>query len=268
MARRRKTEDIVDGFTTIKAAQRAAGKGTRVHREAGAEPPPQPPAPPPEPKAVPQGDRKRIGHTAQPARHDIVCYECGFSFLLTGQLRSTYCPKCRTILEAGEQVIDSEWTGVVKTIGVVKIAGTGVFRDGRIAASNVVLAGRIAGGKVFVSGRFEVCPGGTFKPEAVDARNVVIGGGAVVEIGEELLLKNVEVYGELRASINASGIVTIKSGGLLRGRLTGHHLVVEDGGGLNAAIAVTPETAPVAGGRAEMPAAGGLVAQEHRRSAA
>ena len=266
MARRRQTEDVVDGFTTLKAAQLAASKGARPGKT---KPPTEEVAPPREPeiKPVPVAQERRIAHTAQPTRHDVVCYECGFAFLLTGQLRNTYCPKCRSILEAGEQTIDGEWTGIVKTIGVVRITATGVVKDGKIATSEVILAGSIEGGKVQAFGRLEVCAGGKFVPEALEVRNLVIGVGAIVRMEKVFSLKNVEIFGELNASINATGLVALRAGCFFNGEVSCHHLVVDDGARMVASLKITPEE-PAGDNSQNVHIRNKLIASEHRRSAA
>ena len=270
MARRRKTEDIVDGFTTIKAAQRAVSRGVR--------PPPAPAPIPPEPAApkppAPAVDPSRIGRTAQPTRHSIVCYECGYAFTLTGQLKSTYCPKCRCILDATERTIDKEWSDSLKTIGTVRIAETGVVTGGRLAANHIVLAGEIRGGRVEGFGRLEVLPGGRFNPDAGNVGALVIGPGARVDFPGEILLKDVEIRGVLRGRLTANGTVTIRAGGLFEGTLSTRHWVVDDGGGVRARVSVAtelpamdPADAPVPP-RIEPARAKPMTGREKRRSAA
>jgi cytoskeletal protein CcmA (bactofilin family) len=242
LARRRKADEVVDGYTALQAAQRAAAKGVRL-QPAEAKSAVQPPGP--EKPEDPDHDigKVRVGHTAQPTRHDIVCYECGFSFFLAGQLKTTYCPKCRSMLEATEKTIDSEWVGSLKTIGLVRITATGVVKDGSVIAANCLqLEGRIAGGKVEVFGRLDVCPGGTFAQDAVRVADLSVKSGAVLRIEKELSLKSIEIAGEFHGKIKATGVVAVRAGGYLAGDVVGHHLVIEDGAALNAIIDITPQT--------------------------
>lgn len=252
MAKRHKSTGVVDGFTTLKAAERA---------KAAPRPPPvaespvaekSPPAPPPEPLFRPD-------KTARPSRHDIICYECGFTFFLTGALKSTYCPKCRCILDAEEQRIDNDWSGNLKTIGTVVIGANGCLRDGSIVAGNIVLEGKIAGGRVKAWGRLEIGPGGNYRPEFVDARDYAIRQGGLLKAPEKMTVRNMEIAGEFEGELESSGVVTVKPGGMLRGRLTGRSLVVEDGGGMDAFVDVGPRE-PVS-----MPAPGGERTDNSRR---
>jgi hypothetical protein len=51
--------------------------------------------------------------------------------------------------------------------------------------------------------------------------------------------RDVEIACTLRANLHATGVVTIRIGGLLEGELHGGHLVVEDGGGLRGVLEIT-----------------------------
>lgn len=235
MAKRRSKNDIVDGFTTMKAAQRAVGSGksrkpaTRAPVEAS-----------PQPKREPaRSPKARIDHTAQPTRHNVECYECGYGFVITGLLKDTFCPKCKSALVATEYTLDKRWAGNIRTIGTVHITETGVVGGGKIVAGNVILAGRIQGGKTQVIGRLEACAGGQFKTAAVDARDLIVRADAGLSFDTEIRFRNIDVAGRLSASIVASGTVIIRSTGRLFGKICGKHLVVEDGAGLNATIDVT-----------------------------
>lgn len=266
MARRKKADDIVDGFTTLQAAQRATAKGVRAAKTAL--PPGKEATRDAEKQSSSQAiDKARIGHTAQPTRHEITCYECGFAFLLTGQLKSTYCPKCRSILDATEQTIDGQWSGILKSIGIIRIAHNGVVKDGRIVVNDLILEGRIEGGRVEVSGKLELCQGGWFVPESVVAGNIVIRSGASLVLDKDMKLKNLQIMGEVKGRIRATGIVEVRTGGYFHGDLVGHRLIVEDGGALNATVAVTPQDA--VSGRQNPPATDNWAAESvHRRSAA
>ncbi|TFH18228.1 MAG: polymer-forming cytoskeletal protein [Lentisphaerales bacterium] len=234
MAKRRSKNDIVDGFTTMKAAQRAVTSGkspkttTQKAGEASSKPKPEPARSP----------KTRIDHTTQPTRHNVECYECRYGFVITGLLKDTFCPKCKSALVATEYSLDKRWAGNIKTIGTVHITEKGVVGGGKIVAGNVILAGSIEGGKTQVIGRLEARAGGRFKPEVVDARDLIVRDDASLSFETEIRFRNIDVAGKLSASIVASGIVMIRSTGHLLGKVCGKHLVVENGAGLNATLDV------------------------------
>ena len=229
---------VVDGFTTIKAAQRAVDK--RKTEPSSPKPVPAPEPPRKQPETAESAQQKtRIGHTAQPSRHEVVCFECGYEFFLTGRLNNVYCPKCRSMLEAGDLTIEGEWSGQAKTVGTVHVKPEAVVRGGRIVAGNMVLAGKIAGGKVEIVSQLEISGKGAFIPGLVELTDLAIGQDADVEFAGEFNARNIVIAGRLKAVINAGGLITIRAGGFFRGEARSRRLVLEDGGGLNAKLAVT-----------------------------
>lgn len=270
MARRKKAEEVVDGFTALRAAQLAAGKGIHPHKTSLTEPREVVgTASPVKGTDYERGEGKvRVGHTAKPARHDIVCYECGFVFFLAGQLKSTYCPKCRSVLEATELTINGDWSGSLKTIGLVRIAPDGVVKEGgRIAANSVTLEGRIEGGKVDIFGKLRLCPGGRFAPEAVTVSDLIVAHGAVLKLEKELSLKRIEIAGEVYGKVRTTGAVVVCPGGIMSGDIVGHHLIVEDGAIVHATVAITPRGAD-AGRQVSGSPGNWTAAESNRRSAA
>ncbi len=236
MRDRQKPNTVVDGFMTMKAAQRAAGrKSTKPEATSASESQKKE-----EPKSTTaRAPKARIGHTAQPTKHGIICYECGYQFTITGRLEGTYCPKCRAVLDASGCVIDTSWAGSVKTIGAVHVAADGVVSGGSIVANDLILEGRIDGGKVQVFGSLSLCSGAVFKQQVVDARDLIVRAGAKLDLRRKLRFRNIEIAGDIRAEFEADGIVIVRAGGFLRGKVSGHHLVVEEGGGLKARVAIT-----------------------------
>ena len=244
MAGRRKQNEIVDGFTTMRAAQRATasgrGKSAAPKKEAVAEKPK--PKPPPARKAA-----VRIDHTTRPSKHDIVCYECGFTFSLTGSFEKTYCPKCRCILDAEKHTITREWAGIIRTVGTVVVEPSGCINGGKIYACNMILEGKIEGGEVNVSGRLEMRGKGSFDPAGVKVSDLIIADGAEVSFNRKVSFRNIEVSGRFKAKLTSTGMVRVKPGGYLLGEVKGHHLAVEEGGGLKARLAITAAVEAAAG---------------------
>jgi cytoskeletal protein CcmA (bactofilin family) len=239
---RQKTSDIVDGYTTMRAAQRAVTSKKQTGKpESEAKPKGQARPVPKEvtPSSASAGNM-RIDHTAQPARHDIICYECGYGFLLTGKLKQTYCPKCRATLEAIEQTISGKWTGSITTIGEVRIEEDAVVTGGSVVAGTVVLSGCIEGGKVRAVSRLIMCGSAQFSKDTVDAAKIRIEKDASIHFHRKVHMGDVEVFGKLSARLTASGSIAVRAGGRFKGEIVGHHLVVDEGGGLNADLEITP----------------------------
>lgn len=228
MAKHSKRAQVVGGFDTFKAAQRAAR-----------EPPAQAPAPgqpgtPPGPKKI----ASRIDHTALPTKHEIRCYECGYEFQLTGRTPTTHCPKCRKMLEIKEYTIDGEWSETVRTAGAIHVTGTAVISEGELIATDIILEGQLDGGVLKAYRWLELGASATFAEKDVSGRDLRVAAGAEVVLRRKATYTNVELHGVLKAKLHASGKVTIKSTGFLQGELHAAHLCVEEGGGLKAKVRV------------------------------
>ena len=91
----------------------------------------------------------------------------------------------------------------------------------------------------------ELGAGAIFSEKAVSAPDLRIAPGADFKFKQEIKYRNVEISGLLRARLTATGVVTVKPGGLLEGEVSTEHLVVEDGGGLKAKVKIGPKSEAV-----------------------
>ena len=235
MAKYQKSTKVVGGFDTFKAAQRAAGsvrsgKGAERKPSGGTSGGPVPIA-------------SRINHTALPTKHEIMCYECGYEFQLTGRTPTTHCPKCRKMLEIKDHIINGEWSETVKTAGKVDILSDAVIRSGKIMATDIRLSGRVEGGQLQAYRWLELNAGAVFDEKAIEPRNLRIGPGANVVLKRGLSLRDLEVHGVLKADVTAEGSVMIKTSGCLKGSLSSAHLTVEEGGGIKGRVRIEPPPA-------------------------
>jgi hypothetical protein len=222
----------MDGLSVVRAMRHA--------KEAGHEKPaPSAPAEPP-PAKPPPGDGKaaRIGRTALPTKHEIICYECGYAFQSTGHVHNLRCSKCKKLLDQADYTIDTECREPVRTTGNIRLAASGVLISGALVGRDVTLAGRIEGGTVKANRRLELEAGAVFDPDLLTAPDLKIGCGLSLTLKGKKMYRHVEVCGELDAQLAASGVVTVRAGGHLKGLLLGHHLVVEEGGGLTAQVEI------------------------------
>ncbi len=213
MSKSRKTS-VVDGYSAVKAAQQPD-----AHKLAG-----------------------HIGRSVVPSKQLIECYECGYKFQLHGRAAKTNCSKCRTTLDLSDHVIATKWTAPLRTAGTIRIARTGVVVSGDLIANDVVVEGKIEAGSVRAMRRLELCRGAVFTEQNISAADLKLAAGAVVGLKQKATYRDVEVLGTLTADLHASGIVTVRAGGLLEGEVHANHLVVEEGGGLEASVRIEPTT--------------------------
>ncbi len=240
MPKNRKVNTL-DSYATIRAVARN-------------KPAPGSPTPPSTDESVPTdtptGDAQKLGarvaRTTVPVKHEIDCYECGYKFQVHGRVTTTHCPKCRVLLNLSDHTIDTEWVDTIKTAGTIRLTPTGVLKSGDLIGAVVVLEGIIEGGRARALRTIELGAGAIFSEKAVSAPDLRIAVGADFKFKQVMKYRNIELFGALHASLEATGVITVKPGGLLEGEVRSEHLVVEDGGGLKAMLRIGPkaEAAP------------------------
>jgi cytoskeletal protein CcmA (bactofilin family) len=229
--------NTLDSYATIRAVARnkpAPAAGT---------PPPAAPHDTGQTDAPPPDVRKpgaRVSRTTVPVTHHIDCYECGYKFQLHGRATTTNCPKCRALLDLSDHTIDTEWADTIKTAGTIRLGPTGVLKSGDLIGAEVILEGIIEGGRARALRVIELGAGAIFSEKAVSGPDLRIAPGAEFKFKQEARYRNVEILGTLHAKLEATGVVTVKPGGLLEGDVQTEHLIVEDGGGLKAMLRIGP----------------------------
>ena len=183
----------------------------------------------------------RVARTAVPVKHQIDCYECSYKFQTHGRVTSTHCPKCRALLDLTDHTIDTEWVDTIKTAGLIRLTPTGVLKSGDLIGADVVVEGIIEGGRVRALHTLELAAGAIFSEKAISGPDLRIGSGAQFKFKQPAKYRNVEICGSLQAKLAATGLITVKPGGLLEGEIHAEHLAVEDGGGLNAQLYIGPK---------------------------
>jgi len=229
----------IDGFASVLAVRHASRKTTRdaaPNASTTGKPPQQSIPTQGQPAEAPKGVTGRIARTILPERYEVACYECDYAFFMTGRLHETLCPKCRAHLMTGDYVIDKEWFQPVRTIGAVEIAQGGVLRGTDVVAGDVLLSGSSEFGGITAVRRLELMPTARFNISKLKVKDLIIRPGCDFILSQPVNCRNVEIEGRLNAIIFAEGWVVIRAGGVLQGEIDCAHLVVEEGGGLEAQV--------------------------------
>lgn len=195
-------------------------------------------ASPPVKKPAAKPGSARIGHTALPTKNEIHCYECSYVFQATGRAQTLRCPKCRAVLDQSDYTISTEHEEPIRTTGRITVAAAGVLKSGALVARDIAIAGSVVGGTVKAHRRLEILAGAEFDQDLLSTQDLQIAAGASCRFRGKRLFRDIEVRGELNGHIAATGVITVKPGGHLKGRIHGAHLIVEEGGGLTAALEI------------------------------
>ena len=250
----RQKANLVDGYTALKAARRAArskGHGDDRPRKAAEET-----ADTGRSGAEKRSSGVHIARTVRPESHEIVCYECGYVFRLSGRAQRSFCPRCRTVLDMVDYTLETEWNEDLKTAGTIRLTREAVLVEGVLVAGDIILEGRVVGGSLRAARRLLIRPGTAFPEGRVTARVVEISPGADVKLRGRGSFENIEVAGSLKGRFQVEGLVRIRCGGLLQGEVEAARLIVEEGGGLKAKVKVVRKRGEGKGGRRQGDAAG------------
>jgi len=238
---------VIDGFSSIQAVRRKKGgesDGPRL-RESSSKLPER------QADEDNRGDaalkKARIGHTALPPKYEILCYECGYAFTVTGRLHNVICAKCREQLEVGDFVITEEHTDPIRTIGAVTVKDGGVLRGTNVIARDLVLEGGIVEDThVRACGCVRFGERAFYKDASINTRDVLIDVEAEVAFRGSLMCRRLDVKGDVKGRLSCAEAMTVHPGGVIRGEVVTEHLIVQDGGGLKAKVRIgagkTPKT--------------------------
>ncbi len=204
MAKYQKT-GTVDGYAALKAAARAA---PGVH----------------------------VSHTALPAKRVIECYKCGYTFQQHGKTATTTCSKCRHVLDLTDHTLERDCNETLQTCGVITIPNQVTINGGNLIGNDVRFEGTLRAGTLRALRRLELGAGASFPENLVTARDLKILRDAVIVFEQPAEFRDVEIAGVMRGRLRATGTVTIQPGAEFAGDLTAAHLIVADGGGLNATV--------------------------------
>lgn len=229
---------MIDGFMSVQAV-----------RHQGERPPDEKPPKDAAPAAKAEESRSdsalpqkqaSIGQTALPSRHELICYSCGYAFVITGSLNKVFCPKCREQLETSDRTIEGEWKEDIRTVGRVHVHQGATVIGATIVATDVIIAGDCTQAKLQPTRRIELDTGARVQPEVLNEHSVHVIAGARLSLTAILRCNMLEIFGELQASAEPTGMTTVHPGGMFRGTLKTEHLTVHDGGGLSASLHIAP----------------------------
>jgi hypothetical protein len=116
----------------------------------------------------------------------------------------------------------------------------------RIRAGNVILEGALDEHSTIECTQWlELGGQANPHPRQLTMRNLRIAAGSAMKFKYKLQVHHLELLGTLEADVEATGLVSIREGGHLKGTVRGAHLQVEEGGGLSARVFIWPQGNPL-----------------------
>lgn len=224
---------VIDGYNSVRAIRRAQRRNASESSRKSINKPDQK-----EETVQNKKSGARINHTVIPKKHEITCYECDYYFMVSGRIQDTMCPKCHKNLKAIDHTINGEWTDSVRTIGTVELKAEAVLNGAEIRARDIILEGNAEKGTIRAGRRLELRKGARLNMARTRMKDLCVMKGGEFELSSTITCRDLEIEGTLKARIFADGMVRIKCGGILDGELHTPHLIVEDGGGLEAKVVI------------------------------
>ena len=156
-------------------------------------------------------------------------------------MTNTYCPKCRTTLDLAGYTIDAPSSETLKTLGTIKITRRGSVSGAHLLATTIDLSGRIKDSLAQAFEALIIRPGADFIRKEIVSSDLHVDVGASVKLNDDAAYRNVEMAGQLKTCLFVTGTVIIRAGAIFEGKITGRHLVIEDGAILQAELDISDE---------------------------
>lgn len=229
----KKKPSVIDGFSSVQAVKRSG----RVSNEARTRP---------SATRLPDGagERKRkssprnearIGQTAVPDKHELVCFSCDYAFTVQGRIHYYICPKCKHELDTTDHVINGKWALDVKTMGSIDVKPGAIVEAVTLVAQNIIVAGDVKKAKLQITRHLELCKGAAIDLGRITMCDLVIRTGATFVTRRKLNCRKIDIGGTLKAKLRAEEQIVIRKGARFTGELYTPRLVVEDGARVSAA---------------------------------
>ncbi|MDA0577328.1 MAG: polymer-forming cytoskeletal protein [Verrucomicrobia bacterium] len=234
---KRKEPTLINGFASVQAIKHS-GKAPQAQPRLkhSATSLPQAEASASSATTPPVTKASRAGHTAIPIKHELVCYECGYGFVVSGKIHYALCPKCKRNLDIDDHTVDGPLSSDLRTMGSVTVGAQADLGTCIIIAQNIIIAANATRATLRATRRLELASGGMVNLQTATMREFTIQAGATLTLKETLVCPIIDIAGSLRANIRAEDRVRIRATATFCGELSSPRLDVEDGATIKASM--------------------------------
>jgi len=162
-----------------------------------------------------------------PPQRRIICFECGTELDVPASAESTMCKRCSRYVDLHNYDINTAVSKNFKTKGRFVVEPKGYVFNTETTAWDVIVRGRFHG-KLTVEQSLTIYTGAEIKGP-VSAAHLIIPAENHFRWPAGFKLGSAEIAGELAATVQVTGTVTLKSTARWFGDLTAKNLVVEEG---------------------------------------
>lgn len=158
----------------------------------------------------------------------VECFQCGTRLEVPRTAVSTMCRRCSSYVDLADYQVNQTVTKSFRTHGRLVVEAKGYLVNTEAVVGEAIVKGRVIG-KLTAHGTLEVHSSARLEG-AFTAGLLVIPSGHSFHRAEVVHAGNIEIQGELVASVCVSGVVRVRAGGRCFGNVQAADLMVEDGG--------------------------------------
>jgi len=162
-----------------------------------------------------------------PRQQRIVCFECGAELDVPASAESSMCKWCSRYLDLHDYRITTALAKNFKTKGKFVVEPKGYVFNSETVAGDVVIKGKFHG-KLTAEKSLTIYSGSELKG-SLSTAHLIIPAENHFRWPNGIAIGSAEIAGELAASVQATGTVTLKATARCFGDVTAKNLVIEDG---------------------------------------
>lgn len=164
---------------------------------------------------------------AAPEQRRITCFECGAELEVPVSAQSTMCKRCSRYVDLKDYHITNGVSKNFKTKGTFTVEPTGYVFNTEVIARDAVLKGRFLG-KITTEHSLTIHSSAEIKG-SFNAAHLIIPAANRFAWKDPVKVGSAEIGGEIVASLQASGTITLKSTARFFGDIETKNLVIEEG---------------------------------------
>jgi cytoskeletal protein CcmA (bactofilin family) len=172
---------------------------------------------------------------------ELQCFTCNTRLSVPVSAESTMCKRCSSHIDLRDYVINQAVSKNFRTHGRFEVKPRGYVFNTDSIVGEAVLRGRFHG-KLHAKHRLEIYTGAEIKG-SFQTGLLVVPQGQVFTWPQVIKVDSAEIAGELDATLEVSGVVSVKSSGRLFGDVRARNLSVEHGAVIVGHMGIIPDGA-------------------------
>ncbi len=166
------------------------------------------------------------------------CFECGGEHEVAAAAQSATCRHCGAYVDLQNYKINGSFSREIKTCGSLLVLARADLASSKVICGSATIYGKVRA-NLYSSGDVAVRYEGKIYGD-MEGRNLHIEKGADVEFVRPLKFASAEIDGRMSGQLFSDGHVVIRRNGHLSGSVSAKAFTVEQGGGFDGEITISP----------------------------